>query len=554
MVYPALMRRKTLGLFILTVLGLFLYLALPGLIRAYVERSYPVKVDRVVLGWPVRFYDVRIVRDGLDAHLAEVQVSPLRSDPIIVVGGTVRVIKQPGQGQKLPSRPGREVVARGLQVEVEYQGAKLKLTNASVFSESYAFETGSLDYQGRVVTLTAGSASKDLKAAKVAKVEVLVTLPFELPKIPGSGTVKLEQVKVNIPERTVTALTATYGPVVVNELQVSYKASVVEGSVQGIRVDHPWIAVEPVVFPSMTFHVPWPLSAATFQVGAATIRTDPLQYQVTGDASCGDWLTTLPEPLPSALQGTASKWKGRLKFDVRVKPPAKIHLEYDCKYDCSAEPVRALQSGEVTYQAYDSQGALFSRTVGRHRPGWTDIINLPPHVTKAVITLEDPGFLGHRGVIVQALQNSLKDNIKLGEFFRGGSTITQQLAKNLWLRRHKTLSRKVHEALLAMAIESCLSKEEILELYLNVVEFGPDLYGIGPASKRYFDKEVGDLMPDEGFYLAALLPRPSKAVPPDQGGLEAARRLMRQLIASGFLPDSYLMDATMDSSEWTATE
>jgi membrane peptidoglycan carboxypeptidase len=177
-------------------------------------------------------------------------------------------------------------------------------------------------------------------------------------------------------------------------------------------------------------------------------------------------------------------------------------------------------------------------------------------VVKAVITLEDPGFWRHRGIIVQALRNSLKDNLALGEFFRGGSTITQQLAKNLWLRRHKTLSRKVYEALLAMSLESCLSKDEILGLYLNVVEFGPDLYGIGPATKRYFDKDVYDLLADEAFFLARILPRPSKVVPPEQGGLENARRLMKQLVLTGHIEDVYLPDdGEEDNSEgWQTNE
>jgi membrane peptidoglycan carboxypeptidase len=166
--------------------------------------------------------------------------------------------------------------------------------------------------------------------------------------------------------------------------------------------------------------------------------------------------------------------------------------------------------------------------------------------------MEDPSFLSHRGILTASLKVALEQNMAKGYFFRGGSTITQQLAKNLWLKRHKTVGRKVEEAFLTMALESCLTKTEILELYLNVVELGPDVYGIGPALKHYFNKGPGEMSLDEAYYLAGLLPRPQGAKPPYEGGLEQARKRMARLAANGLL-DEDLVPTTenkYDISDW----
>jgi membrane peptidoglycan carboxypeptidase len=169
----------------------------------------------------------------------------------------------------------------------------------------------------------------------------------------------------------------------------------------------------------------------------------------------------------------------------------------------------------------------------------------------AAIALEDPGFASHRGFITQAYRNSLEDNIKLGRFHRGGSTITMQLAKNLWLRRDKTLGRKAQEFFLAQAIESCYTKDKIIELYLNVVEYGPDLYGIGGAARHYFKVTPSQLKPVEAFWLMSILPHPRKAGTPDAATLDRTRKFMDTLMKNGRIPDTYLDDVGQpDDSEW----
>ncbi len=128
----------------------------------------------------------------------------------------------------------------------------------------------------------------------------------------------------------------------------------------------------------------------------------------------------------------------------------------------------------------------------------------------AVIVSEDGSFYDHNGFDWYELKQSLKKDLKTGHFSRGGSTITQQLAKNLYLNKEKSLFRKIREAIIASQIEDILDKEEILEKYFNVVEFGPKIYGIKAGAQFYFNKKVSDLTIAEGAWLAMLLPNPTK--------------------------------------------
>jgi monofunctional biosynthetic peptidoglycan transglycosylase len=153
-------------------------------------------------------------------------------------------------------------------------------------------------------------------------------------------------------------------------------------------------------------------------------------------------------------------------------------------------------------------------------------------VRDAVIVSEDGTFYSHHGFDWQEIRVSVEKNLKQGDYARGGSTITQQLAKNVYLTKEKSLLRKAREALLTIQIEDRLTKNEILEKYLNVVEFGPGLYGVGPAAHFYFHKEPSQLNAAEGAFLAFLLPSPKKhSVSFRKHQLTAfARRSLREII------------------------
>lgn len=144
---------------------------------------------------------------------------------------------------------------------------------------------------------------------------------------------------------------------------------------------------------------------------------------------------------------------------------------------------------------------------------WVPLKRISPHLTRAVIVAEDASFYQHNGFDWEGLKEAFTRNVEKGRLRRGGSTITQQLAKNLYLSSEKSLFRKAHEALLTWQLEGALTKNRILELYLNVAEWGRGVYGAEAAARHHFDKSAADLTPEEAALLAAMLPSPQRYDP-----------------------------------------
>ena len=148
--------------------------------------------------------------------------------------------------------------------------------------------------------------------------------------------------------------------------------------------------------------------------------------------------------------------------------------------------------------------------VGEKNPNFVHLNNISKHLIHAVIVAEDIEFYSHNGFNFQEIQQSIKKNIQHFGFVRGGSTITQQLMKNVYLSGDKNLYRKILEAVLTYKAEKTLTKNRILELYLNIIEWGDGIYGIKEASHAYFKKDPSGLTPTESAYLASLIPGPKK--------------------------------------------
>lgn len=149
--------------------------------------------------------------------------------------------------------------------------------------------------------------------------------------------------------------------------------------------------------------------------------------------------------------------------------------------------------------------------ITKKRPAsWVNLGAISPIAVSAFVISEDWSFYQHNGFDWEQIWESFQENLKKGKFARGGSTITQQVVKNVFLSSEKTIYRKVLEAILAMRLERQLTKKKILEVYLNIVELGPGIYGIGAASHHYFGKSAGQLTAKEGAFLAMLLPSPKK--------------------------------------------
>ncbi|MGA2330780.1 MAG: monofunctional biosynthetic peptidoglycan transglycosylase [Syntrophales bacterium] len=144
---------------------------------------------------------------------------------------------------------------------------------------------------------------------------------------------------------------------------------------------------------------------------------------------------------------------------------------------------------------------------------WVPLSQIPPYVIKAVLIAEDDKFWSHEGFDYEAMQKAIEKDIKKRKFALGGSTISQQLAKNLYLTPSKNPVRKIKEAILTWRLERNLSKKRIIELYLNCVEWGDGLFGIEAAAHHYFSKDVSELTAQEAARLAAVLPNPIRFNP-----------------------------------------
>jgi monofunctional glycosyltransferase len=182
----------------------------------------------------------------------------------------------------------------------------------------------------------------------------------------------------------------------------------------------------------------------------------------------------------------------------------------------SPSEVRALADANPQTTALMRQRAEEARRAGR-KPrrvqAWVPLGRVSRHLIRAVLASEDQKFFGHDGVDWQAIQKSVDEDRKKGRFVRGGSTITQQLAKNLFFTTHKTVTRKMRELVAARWMEQELSKRRILELYLNVIEWGDGIYGAEAAARRWYGKSAADLGEEEAAGLAAMIPNPRRINP-----------------------------------------
>lgn len=172
-----------------------------------------------------------------------------------------------------------------------------------------------------------------------------------------------------------------------------------------------------------------------------------------------------------------------------------------------SEDVDRLRS-EYPHLVEDKNAVSF--IIKKERPkSWTNLKNISSYVRSAIVLSEDWRFFQHDGIDINQIKIALNEMIHENRF-RGASTITQQTIKNVYLSKSRTFWRKIHEVILSYKIEKVVSKNKILEIYLNVIEFGPGIYGIKNASAHYFKKSPSDISPREAAFLAMLLPGPKK--------------------------------------------
>ena len=177
--------------------------------------------------------------------------------------------------------------------------------------------------------------------------------------------------------------------------------------------------------------------------------------------------------------------------------------------------------GWVAYWKWDnpSETAFMQRELVRMREKnpkaalrfqWVPYARVSGHLKRAVVTAEDARFVEHEGVDWDALHKAYEDNVKRGKTARGGSTISQQLAKNLFLSGERSYLRKAQELVITVMIEFVWDKQRILEVYLNVVEWGDGVFGAEAAARHYFGVTAAQLSPEQSARLAAFLPSPKR--------------------------------------------
>jgi hypothetical protein len=229
--------------------------------------------------------------------------------------------------------------------------------------------------------------------------------------------------------------------------------------------------------------------------------------------SCSNLLFAEPDPVRRALEGL--ELQGNLGFELSLKFDSAAWQEL--ALDVAVGPVCSVRSEARALAALlpvlrkpksEQPPAGLSVPLGTYHPDYVPLSQMPAHLPSAFITSEDSKFFHHQGFDTDMIRNALAQDLGNRSFDRGASTITQQLAKNLFLTHRRTLARKLEEAVLTWRLQKLLSKDRVLELYLNVIELGPGIRGVKQAARTYFGKEVGELAPLESAHLAALTPNP----------------------------------------------
>lgn len=308
-------------------------------------------------------------------------------------------------------------------------------------------------------------------------------------------------------------------------------------SISNLKINHPKIASKDVVIKNARFDYRFLLgddfisidSTSSMQLNKIKVRPY-VSYNTESDTvytlkvdipkmTAQDFIVSLPDGLFTHFQGMEATGNFNYKLDFKFNKNKPNTLVFDSKLN--KENLRITKygeadlnklNGEFVYRAIIKNVMQRPILVGNANPNYTPLDQISPYLRKSVLTTEDPSFFSHRGFINEAFKQSILKNIRTKKFSRGASTISMQLIKNVFLTREKTLSRKLEEILLVYILENnrIASKERMLEVYFNIIEWGPNVYGIGEASHFYFQKAPSALNVDECLFLATIIPKPRK--------------------------------------------
>lgn len=369
-----------------------------------------------------------------------------------------------------------------------------------------------------------GRFARDLSAGKIA----LDMQAFELGRVP--------EVLAHLP--LVDSKRATVG----GHLELDFAAGIAEVdgrlTLAGLHVSHELLAREVVRDVGFEVDIDATLDPAArrltierLTIGRAeveliargelvhTAERETRRYQVEleiPEVACQKVLDAIPRELIPGLVGFEldGKFSAKLALDADFAKLDELTLEGKVGIDgCRVRKAPRLASAERLNRGFVHRVTMRD---GRTRrlslyPGsssYTPLANISRYMTEAVLTTEDGGFRKHDGFNYTQLEVALRRNLQSGKVRLGASTITMQMVKNVLLSHERTLSRKLQELFLTWYVEQTLSKQRIMDLYLNVIEFGPGIYGVTNAARHYFGKHPSELTSLEAAYLALMLPSP----------------------------------------------
>ena len=250
--------------------------------------------------------------------------------------------------------------------------------------------------------------------------------------------------------------------------------------------------------------------------GELLLGDDP-RFSISARAVAVPW-RALVEALPPELgpPGTAPRVSGGISARASASGSLSRRGDWDVQVDLDLDDLRRgarglapswLATGFEWTPIDPGPGERSRRiAVGPGNPAFVPYPEIPQVLVRAVTASEDAGFFGHRGFDFREIANAVADRSRV----RGASTISQQLSKNLFLSPERTMARKVREALGTIALEASLSKGRLIEIYLNIAEWGPGVYGVGEAARFWFGKEARELTARESAFLATVIPSPRR--------------------------------------------
>jgi hypothetical protein len=487
------------------LLGIFF--SIPFVAKYYTESNYPVKIGSVSFGFKgLEFGNVKVSRQDISGTLDNLTVDFNRN--IIIDGGNIKYSFVKGRVQ---NKSTKNIIANNIKAKINYKDGTIEADGLSYINGLVSIEKAIVKNIGTIKGIAVSGVLNNLFINTKTR----------------SGTV--EYGTINTPYTSIDfdhlsfnkeSFNISYTDIG-NSLVVLYNSNINIPTKEAVSetaiINHPKLFSSQLTINNIEIKD----IDGEFNVFAngAWFIIDPVAKRIRAKEHCQNWIDTLPkESLTKEIEQI--KFNGSFGFDVSLDPVV-VKINENCTL--KNKPAFLNLHNTFTYTVYHSNKTPYKRISGPGSSEWIGINDISPNVAIALGATEDPAFFKHQGIIPKAFEVCLRERLNGGRIC-GGSTITMQLAKNLWLNREQTAGRKVQEIILTKALES-LSKEQILELYVNVVEFGPDLYGIGPAAVKLLDTYPADLTLDEALYLSLRLPAPNKA-----GTLEQTKGFRKKIL------------------------